>query len=99
MIALEDLQFPLLRSLIASDDSIKADIVSKAKQVFARNCLWVEHYPKETGLYNDDSYAVVNFGRDGAPSWSYITRTSVESMLNDPSFIIIDERRLSKWTT
>lgn len=93
------LQFPFIRSLISSQDSIEADIFSKAIQIFMGNCLWIEHYSRSTGIVDQDSYAVVSFGHDGAPSWSYVSRNSIEKMLADPSFIEIDYGSLSTWTT
>lgn len=85
------LQFPFIRSLIASKASIEADIFSKAIQIFLRNCLWIEHYPRSTGIVDEDSYSIVNFGHDGAPSWSYVSRDFIEKMLTDPTFIKIDQ--------
>jgi hypothetical protein len=35
--------------------------------------LWVEHYPKGTGISNKDSYALVSFDRNLSPAWDFIS--------------------------
>tara|TARA_R110001606_G_C15404705_1_gene654279 strand:- start:17666 stop:18031 length:366 start_codon:yes stop_codon:yes gene_type:complete len=36
--------------------------------------IWVEHYPKGTGINNDvDTFAIVTFNEQGTPEWTPVT--------------------------
>ncbi|WP_439854770.1 hypothetical protein [Pseudomonas yamanorum] len=34
---------------------------------------WIEYYPKGTGIFGDDSYAIVSFDSNLSPVWNYVS--------------------------
>jgi len=54
---------------------------------------WVEHYPKGTGRYGEDTYALVDFASGANPAWDYVSleRAIMECGVEEDFFFISPE--------
>ena len=83
--------------------SLLLPFMKKAKEIPGRwveamnEIVWIEHYPKGTGIGDCDTYVVVSFSEQGEPSWS--RSVSIEELSNYTSFakelFQIDRSKLS----
>lgn len=46
--------------------------------------VWVEHYPKGTGMADSDTFAIVDYSERGDPQWTYVSAIELTKLTGLP---------------
>ena len=83
---------------------LSLEIIKIALQAIEDNqpeIIWVEHYPKGTGISQEDTYAIVNFDKKNnwLPDWTYRTLSELEEITRYPASCFIINFELTNGCT
>lgn len=78
-----------------SERILGGGFIQRATVEIARRVSWIEHYPHETGIWNEPSYAIVRFDSRLSPVWNYVDKEFAAKQAGvDPEFLSVDTWKL-----